>query len=112
MLKDVLKLERQKAGMSQADVAKCLKITRQAYNNYETGIREPSFEIINTLAELFGVTVDYLLGREEQNASPLDQQLEGVDFALLDGARNLSEDSKKAVLKYIQFLEQQEKEGK
>ena len=107
-----LKEVRQRANKTQNEIAELLGISRPAYTRYENGEREPDFASLNFLADYFGVTVDYLLGREEQNASPLDQQLEGVDFALLDGARNLSEDSKKAVLKYIQFLEQQEKEGK
>ena len=55
---------RENAGLSQTDVAKYLKITRQAYNHYETGKRTPDPKAISELAKLFGVTTDYLLGRE------------------------------------------------
>lgn len=35
-------------------------------SSYETDIRLPSFEVMVRLADLFGVTVDYLLCREDK----------------------------------------------
>ena len=35
-------------------------------SSYETDIRLPSFEVMVRLADLFGVTVDYLLCREDR----------------------------------------------
>ncbi len=54
---------RKKSSQTQDDIAKFLKITRGAYANIEGGKREPDFATISALADYFGVTVDFLLGR-------------------------------------------------
>lgn len=54
---------RQQRGLSQAEVAKYLKISRPAYVKYETGISKPVRKI-NELCDLFGVTSDYILGTD------------------------------------------------
>lgn len=61
-----LKELRKAKGLSQEQVANQLGITLRAYQNYEYGQREPNIEMINKIADFYGVTTDYLLGREEQ----------------------------------------------
>lgn len=58
-----LKDERKKARLTQEDVAKMLGITRPAYTQYETGKTQPSLETAAKLADIFKVSVDYLIGR-------------------------------------------------
>ena len=48
--------------MTQQEVADKLGITRPAYTAYESGKREPDFSILQSLANIFDVTTDYLLG--------------------------------------------------
>lgn len=67
MLKDNLRTARLMCALSQTEVANKLQITRQAYNNYETGIRIPDADTISKLADCFGVSTDYLLGRDEED---------------------------------------------
>ena len=57
-----LKEIRQSKGLSQADVARSLNISRQSYNFYESGKRDPDTKMLATLASFFNVTSDYLLG--------------------------------------------------
>lgn len=68
-----LKELREKNEMTQKDLAKILKITRQAVGNYEQGTRFPKDEkLLIKLADLFDVSLDYLLGRmstEKNNIS-------------------------------------------
>jgi len=52
--------------LTQADVAKFLKISHQAYNFYETGRREPDNETLQKIADFFDVSTDYLLGRTDE----------------------------------------------
>ena len=61
-----LKELRKTKGISQDEVANALGITLRTYQNYEYGQREPNIEMINKIADFFGVTTDYLLGREPQ----------------------------------------------
>ncbi len=83
-----VKLLREKSGKKQQECADAIGVTLRAWQTYEQGIREPKFEILIKIAELFNVTTDYLLGRE-----PLPNP-----FADL----NLSEDDEKEVIeKYM-----------
>ncbi len=50
--------------MSQAEVAGYLGITRTAYNKYESGVIKPVRKL-SELADLYNVSTDYILGREE-----------------------------------------------
>lgn len=58
-----LKKERKKSGLTQEDVAKQLGITRSAYTYYETDKTQPSLETAAKLADIFKVSLDYLIGR-------------------------------------------------
>lgn len=83
-MKNNIKTAREKAKMQQKECADAIGVTLRAWQGYEQGIREPKFEILCNIANLFGVTTDYLLGRE-----PLPNP-----FADL----NLSNDDEKAVI--------------
>jgi len=49
--------------MSQTDVAKMLSTTQQHYSKYENGENEMPVRVFIALADFYGVSVDYLLGR-------------------------------------------------
>ena len=57
--------------LTQQAVADRLNIHRTTYTKYETGGVTPDQQGLLCLAELFGVTVDYLLGRETVPADHL-----------------------------------------
>lgn len=58
-----LKELRTKHGYTQNEIAKMLGISRAAYTNIENGKREPDFDTLNKLSNIFNVSSDYLLGR-------------------------------------------------
>lgn len=60
-LKDV----RKDSGMSQADIASEIGVTKSAYANYEQGIREPSLKVLKLICDVLDVSCDYLLGRDD-----------------------------------------------
>ena len=64
-----LRALRKRAGLTQQDVAQRLSIHRTAYTKYETSGVTPDQQGLMTLAELFGVTVDYLIGRDSSVAT-------------------------------------------
>ena len=47
------------------EVAKYLGIHPTVYSRYEKGVREVPIEILIKLAEYYGVSTDYLLGRTD-----------------------------------------------
>ncbi len=62
MVADRIKAIREQRGLTQADLAKQLGITRSSVNAWEQGISVPSTQYIVELAGLFKVSADYLLG--------------------------------------------------
>lgn len=70
-----LKKLRKEKGFLQDEVAKALGLTRPAYSHYETGRRIPDAAMLEKLADLFGVTTDDILGRNNQ---PIGKQIEEI----------------------------------
>jgi len=61
-----LKKLRENKGLSQEALADELKIPRSTITNYEnSGDRLPRQKRLNEIADFFGVSVDYLIGRAE-----------------------------------------------
>lgn len=56
-----LKAIRLAKGLTQAEAARELNISRQAYYNYETGKREADYETLLRIGELFDVSVEELI---------------------------------------------------
>ena len=56
-----MKVERNRLGLKQSDVAAYLGIEVRSYQYYEAGRRRPDYEGLVALA----VTTDYLLGRAD-----------------------------------------------
>jgi transcriptional regulator with XRE-family HTH domain len=59
-----LKELRKSRNLTQDEMAKKISLPRSTYSNYETGKREPDYHTLEQIAEYFGVSVDYLLGRK------------------------------------------------
>ncbi len=57
-----LKELRKEKGVSQADVAKMLNMSKMAISHWEKGNSEPSIEQLKILARFFDVSIDYLVG--------------------------------------------------
>ena len=89
--------------MTQQEVADKLGITLPAYTAYESGKREPDFSILQSLANIFDVTTDYLLGRnktpkwaDENVLVELDKMLDSnVNMAY--GGETLTDEEKQRV---------------
>ena len=71
-LSENLQRLRKEKGLSQEDVARELFVSRQSVSKWENGNAEPGVKDLAVLADLFGVTLDELVGREwpEQLAVP------------------------------------------
>ena len=56
---------RKEKQVTQSNMASFLGIKMRSYQNYEGGTRRPDYEGLVALADYFGVTTDYLLGRSD-----------------------------------------------
>ena len=61
----ILKNLRLSRGITQGELANKLGISRSAVGMYETGGREPDFEMMEAIADIFNVDMDYLMGRSQ-----------------------------------------------
>ena len=66
MKMQILRSLRKQQGLTQKEVADKLGIHCTTYTKYETGASEPSFEMLNKLADLYDISTDYLLGRSNK----------------------------------------------
>ena len=92
-ISEKIKKLRQEKGWSQTQLAQKLNTQSQNISRYERGVFTPSTEALAKFAEVFGVSVDYLLSDESEDAGAYkikDKQLQRY-FEEID---NLSEEDK------------------
>ncbi|MDE7158230.1 MAG: helix-turn-helix transcriptional regulator [Clostridiales bacterium] len=56
-----LKELRLEKGLKQKEVSEALGLSKNAFTNYELGIREPSLDTLKKICKFFNVSSDYLL---------------------------------------------------
>ncbi len=95
-LAERIRQERSYVGLSQADVAEVLGIPRAAVSALETGKRRVTGLELGRLAELFGTSVDRLLGR--------DVPADDTTAALFRATKSLTDADKEQVLRFAEFL--------
>lgn len=66
-LGDQLRLNRQRIGLPQGEVATQLNITRQSISKWETGKGYPDLDNLVLLSEIYNVSIDELLKEDERN---------------------------------------------
>ena len=62
---------REKAGMSQTELADKLGLSKSVISAYEKGIRNPSFKVLPLLAQTFNVTELYFFEKGEWQNQPI-----------------------------------------
>ncbi|MFD2611104.1 helix-turn-helix domain-containing protein [Paenibacillus gansuensis] len=60
---------REKQGFTQEELASRLGISRASLSHYETNRREPDYETLTKIADLFKVSIDYLIGRTSETSA-------------------------------------------
>ena len=88
---------RTRKNLTQADVANALGVSSVVYSRYETGSRQPSIEVLIKMADIFGVTVDYLLGRQDIE----DSTLSSFELQLISASRNADERARQDALNVL-----------
>ena len=90
---------REEMHLTQYELAQKLSTSQRNVSNYETGTSEPDLAMIVRLADIFGVSLDELFGRE---GSMLEtDKLEGLDRLLVKKMRELSDEQKAALLSFL-----------
>lgn len=103
---------------TQKQVAEELGISRARYSHYENSHVQPDNELLQRMSDLYGVTVDYLLGRSHNKLSlqeleflkditivPLDVVIQKYPLEFMGKRLDLSSDDKWAILAFIKTLQ-------
>lgn len=73
MEENLLKKYRKRAGYSQKEVAEALHVTQGAVSSWEAGRWEPDKGNLAAMADLYGISVDALIGRQTIEPPPWKQ---------------------------------------
>ena len=96
-----LKEERKNHKMTQEQVAQVVGLTRGAYANVENGKRQCDIEVYVPLADLYGVSIDYLIGRSAEKKSSINSPLHEKKKLIATRLDAMSDDQYALVLAYI-----------
>ena len=69
-LREKLIVSRNKAGLSQMELAERLGVSRQAVSRWESGDTTPTMDKLKALAKLYGVSLDWLFGDTADGEPP------------------------------------------
>ncbi len=110
---EILTSLREERGIYQKELAAILKVSVGTVSNYENNIHFPDQEALLQLADYFGVTIDYLLGRTSYRYS-LDTLNEeyapGMTVAeLVNIIQHFSPQNTASFLDYIELLQLRQK---
>ena len=95
--------ERIKHGFrTQKDLADKLFVNQTAVSQWERGVTTPSSQLLLRLSELYGVSTDYLLGRDEKKPAPISES--ELDAELIERLTHLTPEEKDKVDAFVQGL--------
>ena len=72
--KDMLVFLRKREGLSQLELGERLGLTKSTISMYENGRRKPSYEALESIADYFNVSMNFLMGKEERNFESVSLQ--------------------------------------
>ena len=100
MLGEKLAELRKEKGLTQADIAAYLQISRQAYSTYEVGKHEMDLRTLGKMADYYQVSIDYLFGRYDIKPFLIDSDDE---ITVIKGYRALDGRGKGSVKATLAF---------
>lgn len=112
---DTIYKQRKALHLRQEDVANQLHVSKSTFCNYENNVHEPTLDTLVSLADLFDVSTDYLLGRTDLNSnfSILNDTIDGqITYANL--IRTINELDKEDLLYFVRTFQllKKQTEGK
>lgn len=103
---NILKSLRENKKLRQSDLATILDISQQAYQRYENGTSEPNGDGLSKLADFYGVTTDYLLGREQGEPSAVEKlagefNMTALEREILEGYVKLPKEMRGDLMEFL-----------
>lgn len=101
-----LKELRKQAHLTQVELASKLGIVQSSYADWERGKKKPTQDNLVKIAQIFNVSVDYLVGNSDEKTDELDN----IELLFRMNSKGLTE-AEKAVFKkeLIEFMEERKR---
>ncbi|WNS78228.1 helix-turn-helix transcriptional regulator [Domibacillus sp. DTU_2020_1001157_1_SI_ALB_TIR_016] len=74
---------REKARLTQKELASRLNVPNQNISNYERIFRQPDYETLQKLADYYDVSTDYLLGRTDTSKKENNDEKEMMNSSVI-----------------------------
>lgn len=101
---------REERSLSQYDLAEKLGVAQSTIGNWEAGKREPNYAMTIKIADFFGVSLDYLVGRTDEKTeniikAPAKLADVGVESVTKSGSDELTAEEIKAIRRMLKKQE-------
>ncbi len=101
---------RDEKNISQLELAKKLNLTQQSISLYEKGDREPSIDVLKSIANFFNVSLDYLLGKSD--VRNVNDDIEKFRFAYHKETEGMTDEEIKDALRFYKEMKNKIKREK
>lgn len=104
----ILRQLRTARNMTQADLAGVLNVSRSTIAGYETRNNQPDFDKLVQIADLYNVSIDFLLSGEAKYLQDVNAKLysdKALEEQLRKAFKSLPYEAKLRILDYIQYQE-------
>ena len=106
---DRMKQLREEKDLMQQEVCSALGLEQSTLANYENNLRVPKTDILISIANYYGVSLDYLVGRtnnrfdnSKRHPKDLNKFLEQAEIVFDGDTYNLSDDERQMVMKSLE----------
>ena len=100
-----LKILREAKGYTQQQLSEMIGVSQQTLQKYETQKHEPDIESLKKLADIFEVSVDYLVGHTAAGEDP-NYDISESEFLIIENFRKLDKDTRDGIENIITKLAQ------
>lgn len=107
-MKNNIKTVRESLNMTQKDCADRLGVTLRAWQTYEQGVSEPKNELLCKIADMFDVSIDYLLGRTDVKAvntltedEPTEEEIKELEAQIGEAYEKMSIETRRACVQVL-----------
>lgn len=105
MAQNRFKILRESMGLSQLELGEKLGVTQQSVFAWERGETVPRLQTAVILADLYGVSIDYLLGHDDQNEKEPTVDDDGLRAMALKRVKALSDPALGRVMDFLDGLQ-------
>ena len=111
LLSERIKIARENLGITKAEAARRLNLSKIGYCRYEYGERTPSIQTLEVIARCLNTSIDYLTG-ETDDITPdqviISRKNDPIIFELVTSLQNENDESLKRLLAYYNAFKKEE----